>query len=276
MKEQRLIKWVGGKTALMPAIKRLVLPNQCNALYDPFTGGGAVWQSIGGMFKHVYANDYNDRLMNLWHSVKHDTEAFKVELVALFSMLATEELYYRLRDEFNSMGGTVRHAALFVWLNKHCFNGLFRVNANGGFNASWGKRSGIESPVGMVDELATKMANVSLSVGSARSMLDGAEYQSGSTIYLDPPYIPVVSSGVVKYAKDAFSVEDLLETINAAIELAHRNGNTSVIISNSDCDEFRQLVKEADELHAVSRSGQFNCAIDKRGKVSELIAVFRC
>lgn len=276
MKEQRLIKWVGGKTALMPAIKKLVLPNQCNALYDPFTGGGAVWQSIGGMFQQVHINDFNTRLMNLWYAVKEDTDAFKVELSSLFSVVATEELYYRLRDEFNSTGGTVRHAALFVWLNKHCFNGLYRVNAIGGFNASWGKRSGIESPLAVVDELATKMSNVSLYVGTAKSMIDGAKPQSGSTIYLDPPYIPVVSSGAVKYAKDEFSVVDLKSTITSAIEFAEDSGNTSVIISNSDCEEFRELVKDADELHAVNRSGQFNCAIDKRGKVSELIAVYRC
>ena len=141
-----VLKWAGGKTQLLAPITAR-MPKTYNRYFEPFIGGGAVWLAVTP--EQAVINDTNEQLINLYRQMKenaHDVIAFVNELD---SVPCDEEFYYSTRERYNSKIASsaldAECAALMIWINKHCFNGLYRVNGKGLFNVLHNNRTGIKS-----------------------------------------------------------------------------------------------------------------------------------
>lgn len=191
------IKWAGGKSSIWKIIKPH-FPQITNSYIEPFLGGGSVLFNLHscGMLskaKKIVASDFNPKLVNVYNSIALDVNGLMTELDSLAGKYS-KDFYLKCRDEYNSISKNVnpfntRCAALFIFLNKTCFNGLYRENKSGGFNVPFGQREKcpeLYDPTNLreISEfLHGNMINCNSFEESFRSV------QSGDVIYCDPPYI---------------------------------------------------------------------------------------
>ncbi len=199
------IKWVGGKRKLVDYIISAA-PSSFGRYIEPFLGGGAVALALG--HPSMLLNDANEELINLYTVVRDHLDALLL-LLDEHQSKHSERYFYEVRAQRVTTLGALEQAARFIYLNKTCFNGLFRVNRHGDFNAPFGK---YDNPV---------LYNLS-HIRSASALLRGAELFSqdyytflthharpGDFIYLDPPYVPVsVYSDFKRYTKEQFHEKD--------------------------------------------------------------------
>jgi DNA adenine methylase len=278
------VKWVGGKTGLIPTIERL-LPGNVNSgqltYVEPFVGGGGFLFHMLQYhnFKEVIINDLNAPLMDCYACFQNPK--LFIELVARVSTLEEqynrsrdkEKSYYGVRDEYNnilkqnSLMPMPLLAAYFIFLNKTCFNGLYRVNKKGEFNVPWGKKAEIK----LYDELvynatATVLSNVKISTGDYGFIqnLKGND----TLIYLDPPYMPEKEQSFTSYTAGGFDLKeqerlhDICDKLNAnEVKWIQSNSNSPIIK-----DLYKGYnIKEVSAPRSISAKG------DGRGQVTELI-----
>lgn len=281
------IKWVGGKTQLLPAIQEALSPFPDGALsnyVEPFVGGGAVAFSVlgGTKFDRAHLNDINVRLVNTYCVVRDDVEALIKHLAEMEAeYLSTEDkaaYYYAARDRYNSLSDdadAVELAQLFIFLNKTGFNGLHRVNRGGKFNVPFGKRlrPTICDTVTLTSA-SQALANVEVTVGDYRDTLGFVG--RGTLLYLDPPYRPLsTTASFNSYAKDIFGDEQQRE-LARFVRDADMLG-AKIIISNSDpkntdaSDDFFDDLYAGFNIQRVSARRAVNSDGAKRGKINELL-----
>lgn len=222
-----LLKWVGGKTQLLGEIIPKI-PKKYGRYIEPFFGGGALF------FAHQPANgiiaDSNPELINLYRSVAEDVDAVLHQLKRYEN---TEEVFYAARALDVSKLSTVEQAARTIFLNRTCFNGLYRVNKAGGFNVPFGH---YKKPK-IVDEGALRAASVLLQqttivCGDYKTVLK-EHAQRGDFIFLDPPYLPISAYADFKrYTKEQFYEEDH-EDLATEVERLHQMG-CHVVLTNSN------------------------------------------
>ena len=245
-----LIKWAGGKQNLLKFLLPL-LPNKWNVWHEPFLGGGGML--LGVCPEKARANDCNEQLVNFHTQVRdHPVELRNKTLELDGWSHCTRELYMQRRNEFNELLKanvlTIESAAYFLWLNKHCFNGLYRVNPRGEYNVSWNKEEYIteerkNNTVAIASEeafveVSKVLAGVQLFCGDFRSFLNGVE--KGDLVFLDPPYLPDPQGGdFVSYNKDGFSMDDHEAVVAIAKELASRG--VYVMATNNDSPLTREM-----------------------------------
>ena len=278
------VKWVGGKTALLPEIER-ILPGNINAgnitYVEPFVGGGAFLFHMLEYhnFKEVIINDLNAPLMDCY-SCFQNPKLF-IELVSRVNTLEDhynhckdkETLYYNFRNEYNdivkqnTLIASPLCAALFIFLNKTCFNGLYRVNKKGEFNVPWGKKNEIK----LYDEkvykdTAAALSKVKVSTGDYGFIqnLKGDDI----LIYLDPPYMPEKEQSFTSYTANGFSKAEQ-ERLRDVCSLMNKNG-VKWIQSNSNSPIIKELYKEYN-IREVTAPRFVSAKADGRGKVQELI-----
>ncbi len=286
------VKWAGGKGSLIPQLNNFYPYELKNGIIEryiePFVGGGAVLIDILQKYdiQGVYAFDINIDLINSYNVIKNNVE----ELIANLKQMETEYLglgqeerknyFYNIRNEYNDYElerdeQNVQRAAQFIYLNRTCFNGLYRVNKNGKFNVPVGS---YKNPT-ICDErnlrqLSQLIQNVQFQYGDySRSM----EYVTENTfIYFDPPYRPLnVTSGFTSYTKEDFNDENQKELATFYREL---NGqNAKLMLSNSNPkninveDNFFDNIYQGFNINEIQASRMINANSNGRGKISEIL-----
>jgi DNA adenine methylase len=266
------IKWVGGKTYLLPEIVKL-LPEELNNYYEPMLGGGALFFHLekAGMINKAILSDTNADLINTYLMVRDEHE----KLIRLLQQLQDEYMgvpdqeahYKRVRAHVPRELSCVERAARFIYLNKTCFNGLYRVNLKGEFNVPFGRRA--NPKICDVDRL--KKAHNALQIAEliccpVVKLLDVVTPKD--TVYIDPPYWPVVDTSFVAYTKDGFSSRDQ-ELLANDIKKKVAKG-THIVASNSDVPPIRELYKGM-SIRTVQVPRRVNADGEGRGKVDEVL-----
>ena len=265
------LKWVGGKRQLLKDIKPLI-PEEFTMYYEPFFGGGAVLFETQP--KKAVINDANEELMNVYRVIRDDCEQL-VELLKEHNERNTAEYYYEVRgydrdrEVYEAMSATER-AARIVYLNKTCYNGLFRVNQSGQFNAPYGK---YKNPNIVNEETLRAISNylskskIEIKSGDYKDAIKNAK--KGAFVYLDPPYHPIsYSSSFTGYTNNGFGIEQQQE-LKAQCDKLTKKG-VKFLLSNSYCDFITDLYKEYD-IKQVSAKRAINSKADKRGEVGEVL-----
>ncbi len=261
------IKWVGGKTQLLPQLLALA-PKEYKNYHEPFVGGGAMFFALKP--ETAYLTDFNPRLINAFRCVKDNLQ----EVVHhMRTFVRTKECFYEQRDLLNKEGSVYfsepEAAARFIFLNKTCFNGLWRENAGGGFNVPYGgDRKGKFLDVETLFECSLALRAPNLYLNSQDFGCVAEHANAGDFVYFDPPYIPVSATSFVDYTADGFGAPEQIRLRDLALELKSRGAH--VMLSNSDTPLVRQLYAGF-ELHEVQARRSVNSNGLGRGKVGELI-----
>jgi DNA adenine methylase len=257
------LKWAGGKNKL---IQQYIpyFPKPFKTYYEPFLGGGAVFFYLNP--PSATLTDINAELVNTYRCVRDNVE----ELIGILEghqRRHCKDYYYKVRQG----GGVTRieKAARIIYLNKTCFNGLYRENSKGEFNVPVGKYKNpkICNPE-LLRSVSVALQNAKINV---RPFEDVLEYASSSDdfVYFDPPYHPLSpTSNFTAYSRHSFSQDDQIRLKNVFAELAERG--VKVMLSNSDCPFIRELYKEFN-IKSITASRLINSKALKRGKISEVL-----
>ncbi|RYY36440.1 MAG: DNA adenine methylase [Sphingobacteriaceae bacterium] len=269
-----VLKWVGGKRQLIPAITKL-LPKKFNNYYEPFIGGGALFFHLQP--KNAVINDVNADLINVYQVIKDNPD----ELIEdLKEHQNTSEYFYNIRnldrsDEINLLSN-IQRASRVLFLNKTCFNGLYRVNNAGEFNTPFGF---YKNP-NIVNHITIKAVSNYLNTNNINiSNIDYADcisdIKKGSFVYFDPPYHPITqTSNFTGYVQGGFNIAEQ-ERLKSVCDLLNSKG-ISFLLSNSSADFIRDLYKDY-TIHTVQATRQINSVAEKRGAVDEvLICNYEC
>jgi len=264
------LKWAGGKFKLVEEFKRHFPKGK--RFIEPFLGSGAV--SLNVDYPEYRANDFNPTLVALWQCVR-SPEFIEYAETFFTAKNNVEATYYSLRERFNNnlqvYPNTWETAALFLYLNKHGYNGLCRYNKDGEFNVPFGHKT---KPPGFPRKeleassvLAQKMV---ISCGDFRKVFE--DVRKGDVIYCDPPYVPLSKTAhFTAYSTGGFTMQDQKDLATCAREAALKGAVT--FISNHDTPEVRRLYVGA-SIHTISVQRNISCKGEKREKVKEVLAVF--
>lgn len=265
-----VLKWAGGKKQLLGQLTSLMPTEKITTYCEPFLGGGAMLFSIQPGV--AYVNDINMGLMNVYNVIKHFPEALIAELSSYEN---TAEFYYKIRGfdrdakEFAALTA-VERAARFIYLNKTCFNGLYRENRQGQFNVSYGK---YKNPDFVNAEGIRAVSQYFNAANIYFTSMDFSEVlrtlPSGSFVYLDPPYDPVSeTANFTSYTRYGFTKDDHIRLKQCCDELTARG--IKFMLSNSNTDFIRNLYAEY-FITEVSARRAINCNGNSRGNVTELV-----
>lgn len=265
------IKWVGGKTQLLPKIAAL-LPTTIESYFEPFVGGGAVFFHLAAEHRlknRVVLSDASYDLINCYRHVRDSVGSI---IQALNGLPVDEETYYELREAMAPTSKRLtetERAAVFIYLNKTCFNGLYRVNQQGVFNASWGKYPPDKAVYDSENLLACSRALQGVDL--VYEYFDGLPYCCGEedAFYFDPPYVPVSKTAdFTSYTQDGFGKKEQENLAKRCRQLKERG--IPFVASNADCSEVRTLYAWA-TIHEVQARRSVNTRGDGRGLVGEVL-----
>lgn len=262
------MKWVGGKRQLLTIIQNN-LPAHYNHYFEPFVGGGAV--VFGLTPEHATINDFNDELINLY-TVVRDHPAELIAELENGMYVNTPEAFYAIRawdreEGFMDLDPILR-AARTLYLNHTCYNGLFRVNANGYFNTPFGRYRNprIYSEQAIL-ELSQYLQTVDIHVGDYHAILDMAE--EGDFVYLDPPYAPLsATSSFTSYIAGGWDDEEQVRLRDACNELNERG--VLFMQSNSSAPLIRDLYAGYHIIDIEARRS-LSARVEGRHNVTELL-----
>lgn len=269
------VKWAGGKTKLLPELLKHV-PEKIHTYVEPFVGAGALFFELAKQrrFKHAILNDKNEDLMNAYIAIWRSYPALLVVLLrhqAEFSEKSIEDrakYFYEVRAKDPAELNDVQRAARFIFLNKTCFNGVYRVNLAGKFNV----------PVGRYKNPTICDADNLRAVSEALKAVDvefwkcdfGACFGPGDFTYCDPPYDPLDDNAdFTTYTAGGFTWEDQ-ERLEMVAYASTKRPGTKVILSNADTSRVRKLYAKW-SIHDVKAERAVNSKADRRGKITELI-----
>jgi DNA adenine methylase len=259
---QPFLKWAGGKTQLLnDLIKRV--PKDFGTYYEPFIGGGALYFAIAP--QRAVIADINDDLINTYKVVRDKPEEL---LEALKSFKNESDFYYEVRGRDQALLSDVERAARIIYLNRTCFNGLYRVNKSGQFNvpfANYKNPNFIQTDKILKDSKV--LSNTEIYHSGFEEVLTKAK--KGDFIYLDPPYVPKdVYSDFKRYNKEQFHLTDHEKLADLYNKLTERG--CYVMLSNSDTPFTRELYKKW-RVDTVYAKRLINKDATKRGEITEII-----
>lgn len=231
------IKWAGGKRQLLAQI-RAKMPESFNNYYEPFVGGGAVVFDL--LPTSAVINDINKALVNAYRQICNASDEFLKKLNDLDEAMWEDgkEYYYSLREHYNDKlmkeEFDVELAALFVFINKHCFNGLYRVNGKGLFNVPYNNSRSKSCNEDSIRAISAYLKNVTILEGDFQAACQNAE--KGDFVFIDSPYAPLNPSSFESYTKEGFDIESHKRLADLYDELTSRgcycmltNHNTELI-----------------------------------------------
>ncbi|MBI2581244.1 DNA adenine methylase [Candidatus Woesearchaeota archaeon] len=263
------VKWAGGKTQLLEQFSELY-PQKFNRFFEIFLGSGAVFFNIKQKFSpsQSFLFDINEDLINTFKLVRDHVE----ELIPLLREHRDKdnnrEYFNKQREQFNTMKSGLEKAAIFIYLNKTCFNGLYRVNSEGKFNVPFGK---YKKPA-ILQETKLRMAskllqNSELLVANFAEAMKRAK--ENDFVYMDPPYFPLTkTASFTSYQKDSFLEEEQRQLVKEFQQLDKRG--CLLMLSNSDTQFIRELY-EGYKIHTVKARRAINRIGTKRGKINEIV-----
>ena len=260
------VKWVGGKTQLLSELMRRVPPD-FQRYYEPFMGGGALFFHLRP--PQACLSDINPDLVNLYTVVRDRVEELILDLK---QHVYTPDYYYEIRNIDRTSAYTewtdVQRASRFIYLNKTCYNGLYRVNASGQFNVPLGR---YQNPT-ILDVPNLRACHIALQ-GTAIAVADFRRIQQRirpcDFVYFDPPYAPLsATANFTSYTKDGFNALDQV-TLRDCCRALHRQG-VKFMVSNSAAPLILDLYGEFN-ISLVEAMRAINSKAGKRGKIPEVI-----
>ncbi len=291
------LKWAGGKGQLINQIKEF-LPSEfvsnkrIEKYFEPFLGGGAVFFWLAQEYKmnKAFLYDINPEIVTAYQVIRDSVGSLIAELRVLdkeyksFSKIGREDFFYSCRSNYNEFiskkirNHVIRRSALMIFLNKTCFNGLFRVNSQGLFNVPFGK---YENPK-ICDELNLLavhevLKNAEIECADFSRCLDKAD--KNSLVYFDPPYRPISkTANFTGYIKEGFNDSDQRRLKEICDKLTRRDAK--VILSNSDPKNndiednfFDNLFKRNYTIERLKATRMINCQAEGRGAINEILVM---
>lgn len=229
------VKWAGGKRQLLPQIKER-MPEKYNNYYEPFVGGGAVLFGLSP--NQASINDINSALINAYKTIRNTPDKFLEAVRKLDSEIWEDgkKYYYSLRERYNDklMLGEydVELAALFVFINKHCFNGLYRVNGKGLFNVPYNNSRRTSVDESLIMNVSKYLQHISITDGDFEIACLNAD--KGDFIFLDSPYAPLNPTSFESYTKEGFDIESHRRLAKLYDELSARGCYCMLTNHNTD------------------------------------------
>jgi len=271
-KPKPFVKWVGGKRQLLQQFRDMGLypPDDfdpdSNTYFEPFVGGGAVFFDL--LPRKAELSDLNNELVTTYNVIKNDVDAL---IKSLKKHKYEKEYYLEVRAKDPKTLSDIDVASRFIFLNRTCFNGMYRVNSQGGFNVPFGKYT---NPIICDEENLRKVSKalqkVTIKNQDYKAVLKKAK--KGDYVYFDPPYYPVSkTASFTSYTKDAFLDKEQMELRDTFVEL-HKRG-CYVMLSNSDTPFINKIYSDIKgvKVSKVAAGRAINSNATKRGKISEVL-----
>lgn len=266
--QRPFLKWAGGKYSLLPELDRLIPVGK--RLIEPFVGGGSVFLNSDKHERFLLA-DVNADLINLYQMLAVVPDSVIYEAMKAFRHLNDAENYTVIREAFNAQRlDAVERAAAFLYLNRHCFNGLIRYNLDGFFNVGFGKYKAPYFPEEEIKAFKRKAHScVFMNAGFRRTLALAGD---GDVVYCDPPYEPLPgTAGFTNYAAGGFSWDSQVELAESCVS-AHQRG-AKVVISNSTAPRVIELYEQHGfTLHRVSARRAISSKGSTRETASDVVA----
>lgn len=278
------VKWAGGKRGLIDTFEdRGFFPKKFNDYFEPMLGGGAVFFHIAQNYKtdRCVLADINPDLIDAYSTIKDDVETLIDELNSIKTRYDDtsdqDEFFYDRRDEFNRLklgekDSKVRKSALFIFLNKTCFNGLYRVNKKGEFNVPFGRYRNPSIYSGSnLRNMSELLKKDELRLADFEEAIKDAG--KGDFVYFDPPYAPISGTAdFTSYSKEDFGLEEQKRLARVLSELADRgcyvmeSNSSSSLITDDIYAEYENL-----KIHYVEAPRHISCKADGRKPVKEVV-----
>jgi DNA adenine methylase len=264
MTARPFLKWVGGKRQLLDALLAHV-PPKISTYFEPFIGGGALFFALAP--RHAVLSDQNERLIRAWRGIQNDVEG----VIARLSTYPHNRTFFgEMRSHDIDRESDADVAAWLIYLNKTCFNGLYRVNRKNVFNVPFGR---YENPTICNAEAlracSVALRGVELKHADFSMVLDLAK--PGDFVYFDPPYVPLsATSSFTSYTAEGFGQKDQIRLRDVAQELKERGVN--VLLSNSSAGFIREIFSDKKfVIEEVMASRNVSSKGTTRGKITELL-----
>ncbi|MGO3836082.1 MAG: DNA adenine methylase [Lactococcus cremoris] len=266
-----VVKWVGGKRQLLDKILPLIPKH--STYVEPFVGGAAVLFELQPT--KAIINDYNHELINVYNIIKSNPEEL-IQTLEKHRELNTKDYFYEIRsldrDPLFDTLTDIEKAARIIYLNKTCFNGLYRVNLSGQFNTPYGKYKNPNIVNASTIRAVSKYFNkdtIKIISGDYKDSLKGL--RKGSFVYFDPPYVPIsTSSSFTGYTEGGFSLKNQEELKEQCDKLNARG--IKFLLSNSDCEFIKELYKDYNII-TVKAKRNINRNGSDRGEINEVLVM---
>jgi DNA adenine methylase len=257
------LKWAGGKGKL---IQQYIpyFPKSFKSYYEPFLGGGAIFFYLNP--HSAVLTDINPELVNAYRCVRDKVEEL-ISALEEHQLRHCKDYYYQVRQD--QCTTNIEKAARLIYLNKTCFNGLYRENSKGEFNVPIGKYKNpkICNPA-LLRSVSVALQNAQITVRAFEDILEHASNWD-DFVYFDPPYYPLSpTSNFTAYSRYSFSQDDQIRLKYVFAELAERG--VKVMLSNSDCEFIRELYRDFN-ISSITASRLINSNGTKRGKITEVL-----
>lgn len=262
------LKWAGGKRQLLDEIK-LRMPKNFNAYFEPFIGGGALFFELQP--SNAYIGDINKELIHAYKIIRNNPNDIIKMIQNYDEHFNTKESYYLLREKYNqkilSNEYDVELAAIFIYLNKRCFNGLYRVNSKGEFNVPYNNKKNIKSiSIDNIFNIAKLLKHTTIYNNDFETILLNAK--KGDFVFLDSPYDLISSTSFDSYTKDKFSINDhkrLAKLFKKLDEIG-----CYVILTNHNTKLINELYKEF-RIETISVKRMINS--DSKNRIGEEVII---
>ncbi|MGJ8692093.1 MAG: Dam family site-specific DNA-(adenine-N6)-methyltransferase [Thalassotalea sp.] len=268
-KQRAFLKWAGGKYGLSDIIANM-LP-EGDRLIEPFVGAGSIF--LNSDYKKYLLNDINKDLINLYQLLKLSPDQFIHDAREFFNSDKNDpDIYYQLRAEFNQTNDIYTRSLLFLYMNRHGYNGLCRYNKSGGFNVPFGKYKKPYFPERELNAFAEKAEQAEFTCLGYRDVFK--KVTTGDIVYCDPPYVPLSkTASFTSYSGNSFGLDEQADLANAAEEYTADNA-TTVLISNHDTIWTRKIYEHAKKIKSLKVARTISQKGGSRKKVGEILALY--
>lgn len=271
-KPKPFVKWVGGKRQLLVQFRRLNLypPEKFNPVtgryFEPFVGGGAVFFDL--LPERGFLSDLNKELVTTYNVIKNDVEKL---VISLKKHKTDKEYFLKIRVQDPNKLDDIFVASRFIYLNRTCFNGMYRVNSKGGFNVPFGKYTNpLICDENNLRKVSKALKNIDIKHQDYKEVLKNAK--KGDFVYFDPPYYPVSkTASFTSYTSEAFLDKEQTELRDTFVKL-HKRG-CFVMLSNSDTPFINKIYSgiKGIRISKVQAGRAINSDASKRGKITEVL-----
>lgn len=269
-----ILKWAGGKRQLLDVLLKN-LPERFKNYHEPFFGAGALFFQLynHGMLRKGFISDINSDLCGLYLTIRDNTDLFSETVTEIFSEYGNNlEDYLRARERFNRSSNSMERSALLIYLNRHCYNGLYRVNSSGDFNVPFGRYEKVSVP--------ERDSIQGVSAALKRCLIANSDFQdtvdtvgAGDLVFFDPPYTPVSrTSRFTDYTSGGFGTLDQIRLRSTFVDLDRRG--VFLIETNSDTDLVRELYCDYTIISVPSRRSINSKAGKRKGSADLIIKNF--
>ncbi len=256
------LKWAGGKRWLVAKHSHL-LPEKFNTYLEPFVGSGAIYFHLRP--SKAILGDTNSELINAYEALQKDWNSV-YSILMDYQKRHCKDFYYEIRGK--KFRSPIKKAAQFIYLNRTCWNGLYRVNLKGIFNVPIGTKEKVILNTDNFGSVSKALQGANLQVSDYQQIIESA--REGDFVFVDPPYtVKHNFNGFVKYNDKLFSWDDQIRLRNCVEDAISRG--VKVLLTNADHESVRELYEGVGEIFSLNRHSVISGDASARGKYSELI-----